>query len=56
MQNKIVFISDRKLCVELHKVNVLKINSSTDSLPAFFLLLLSLFAIDGALYSEKLLI
>lgn len=55
MQKKIVFIFERKLCIELHKVNVLKINSSIDSLLAFFLLLLAFFAIDGALYSEKLL-
>lgn len=52
---KEVFIFERKLCIELHKVNVLKINSSIDSLLAFFLLLLAFFAIDGALYSEKLL-
>ena len=55
MQKKTVFIFERKLCIELHKVNVLKINSSIDSLLAFFLLLLAFFAIDGALYSEKLL-
>ena len=55
MQKKTVFIFERKLCIELHKVNVLKINSSIDSLLAFVLLLLAFFAIDGALYSEKLL-
>lgn len=56
MQTKTVFIFERKLCIELHKVNVLKMNFPIDSLPAFFLLLLAFFAIDGALYSEKLLI
>lgn len=57
MQNEIVYIFDMNLCIELHEVNILfKINSFIDSFLAFFLLLLAFFSIDGALFSDTLLI